>query len=156
MGVTSFHEYLKLELTWCVECAGIRLNTAARLTGVDWATARRWRDHALTRWGDSLCEALNAEDVFADIKVRVFGTTQMGSDGSVADERWIQAASAAALLYEARFQGVISATEYRSLWWVRDRSRSFDPSRDTAIRDLAAKLILHHLVPATAKPRVRW
>lgn len=141
-GLSSFREYLQLELAWGVTCHGVKLNTAARVAGVDWATARRWRDRAQKRWGEALCTTLDAVDVQEDMRSRVFGTTDIGSDGSMTDERWMRAASAAMLLFRARQMHVISASRYRELWWLRDRSRTFEPAWDQAMRDLRFELKL--------------
>ena len=141
-GLSSFHEYLQLELAWWVTCHGVRLNTAARAAGVDWATARRWRDRARERWGEALCTLLDADDVQRDTFSRVFGITDVGSDGSMADERWMRAASAAMLLFEARRRHVISASTYREFWWLRDRSRTFEPGWDEAMSDVRLKLMI--------------
>ncbi len=144
-GIASFHEYLKLELAWIVACWGTRLNTAARLIGVDWATARRWCDQADARWGEALCATLDWDGVLDDISTRMYGSTRMGSDGSIADKRWMRAASAAALLYEVRYRGWISATEYRDMWWLCDRSCTFDPAWDAAMKDIRLKLMVNDL-----------
>lgn len=143
-GVASFHEYLILETAWLVDCMGVKMNTAARMAGVDWKTARRWCSWAYAKWGSVLCATLDAEDVDADSVSRVFGTTSVGSNGTMADERWMRTVSAARLLLEMRRRGLLTAVEYNDLRWLIRRSRTFDSAWTDEVRSLRERLLLDH------------
>lgn len=141
-GVASFHEYLMLETAWLVDCMGLKTNVAARMAGVDWKTVVRWHSWAYAKWGTGLCAALDAEEFEADSIDRIFGTTSVGSNGTMADERWMRSVSAARLLLEMRRRRLLSAGEYKDLRWLTRRSRTFDSAWTEEVDRLRDRLLL--------------